>query len=275
MSYALRKLRAERRLTIDQVIELSGGDWSPSTLSRWERGERRIRPADLKILLEIYEVPPEQREAMLKLTREARKKGWWEAFSKDVVPPWFETYLGLESDATKIQVYEAELFHGLVQTPGYHRAFIQAAPVVGPPDHVEQAIALRAERQQRLTGENPPDYWIVLNEAVIRRAVGGPVVMREQLLHVAKMAEEPNVNVQVLPFRAGAHTAMDGSFEMLSFPDSPTPGVVYLESKTSALYLETDAEVERYTLMFNHLIAKSLDPDESRALLVETAEQLT
>ena len=211
---------------------------------------------------------------MLTLARQARERGWWRSYS-DAVPAWFEVYLGLEAEASVIHEYSAELVPGLLQTADYYRAFMRAAPVAGDEETIERKAAVRLARQDRLTGPEPPDYWAVLNEAVIRRVVGGPGTMRVQLQHIAEMADLTHVNVQVLPFRAGAHAAMNESFIVLSFPVPADPDVVYLESQAGSLYLEQRPEVERYAAMFSHLIAKALDPDESRALIARAAAEMT
>jgi transcriptional regulator with XRE-family HTH domain len=274
LRYELRRLREERGLTIEQVSERSGGDLRPPTISRWETGERRIRPTDLRVLLDIYDVRADQRELLLTLAREARQRGWWQSYSS-AIPEWFQVYVGLETEAASIQVYEAELVDGLLQTPGYYRTFMQAAPAAGSDEAIERKITVRTTRQERLTSDEPPAYWAILNEAVIRRVVGGADVMGAQLQHVAEVAGLPHVNVQVLPFKAGAHPAMDGSFRILGFPVASDPDVVYLENQVGGLYLEEAPQVERYTLMFNHLVAKALDPDESRRLIASVARELT
>lgn len=274
LRYELRRLREERNLTIEQVSAQSGGDLGTSTISRWETGDRRIRPTDLRVLLDVYDVHGDQREVLLTLAREARQRGWWQSYSS-AIPEWFQVYVGLETEAASIHVYEAELVHGLLQTPEYYRAFLQTAPAAGSDEEIERKIAVRSVRQERLTNDQPPAYWAVLNEAVIRRVVGGPEVMRAQLEHMAELARLAHISIQVLPFKAGAHPAMDGSFRILGFPEAPDPDVVYLENQVGGLYLEESAEVERYTLMFNHLIAKALDPDESRKLLTQVAQDLT
>jgi transcriptional regulator with XRE-family HTH domain len=274
LRHELRKIREEHGLTIEQVSERSGGDWNASTISRWETGDRRIRPVDLRRLLDLYDVHGDQREVMLTLARQARERGWWRSYS-DAVPAWFEVYLGLEAEASVIHEYSAELVPGLLQTADYYRAFMRAAPVAGDEETIERKAAVRLARQDRLTGPEPPDYWAVLNEAVIRRVVGGPDTMRVQLQHIAEMADLTHVNVQVLPFRAGAHAAMNESFIVLSFPVPADPDVVYLESQAGSLYLEQRPEVERYAAMFSHLIAKALDPDESRALIARAAAEMT
>jgi transcriptional regulator with XRE-family HTH domain len=274
LRHELRKIREGHGLTIEQVSERSGGDWNASTISRWETGDRRIRPVDLRRLLDLYDVHGDQREVMLTLARQARERGWWRSYS-DAVPAWFEVYLGLEAEASVIHEYSAELVPGLLQTADYYRAFMRAAPVAGDEETIERKAAVRLARQDRLTGLEPPDYWAVLNEAVIRRVVGGPGTMRVQLQHIAQMADLTHVNVQVLPFRAGAHAAMNESFIVLSFPVPADPDVVYLESQAGSLYLEQRPEVERYAAMFSHLIAKALDPDESRALIARAAAEMT
>jgi hypothetical protein len=134
---------------------------------------------------------------------------------------------------------------------------------------------VRLARQERLTGGDPPEYWAVLNEAVIRRVAGGSDTMRVQLQHIADMADQTHITVQVLAFRAGAHAAMNESFIVLGFPEPTDPDVVYLESQAGSLYLERRPEVERYAAMFSHLIAKALDPDESRALIAQAAAEVT
>ncbi len=274
LRYELRQFRERRGLTIEQVSELSEGDWNASTISRWETGDRRIRPSDLRLLLDIYDVRGEQREVLLTLARQARERGWWRSYS-DAVPEWFQVYLGLEAEAASIHEYGSELVPGILQTADYYRAFMHAAPAAGDEETIERKAAVRLTRQERLTNDDPPDYWAVLNEAVIRRVVGGAATMRAQLLHIAEMADRPNVSVQVLPFRTGAHAAMDGSFTVLGFREATDPDVVYLESQAGSLYLEKAPEVERYAAVFSYLITKALDPDESRALIARAAAEMT
>ena len=274
LRYELRRLRDEHGLTIEQVQERSGGDIKAPSISRWENGERSVRPTDLRLLLDIYQVDGERREALLTLARQAKERGWWQSYAS-AIPGWFQVYVGLEAEASTIRVYEAELVDGLLQTPDYYRAFLRAAPAAAADDEADRKIEVRRTRQQRLTGEDPPEYWAVLNEAVIRRVVGGAEMMRAQLNHITEMAELPHVNVQVLPFAAGVHPAMDGSFRILGFPEPSDPDVVYLENQAGSLYLEEAAEIDRYARMFSHLIAKALDPEESRRLIARIAADLT
>ncbi len=152
---------------------------------------------------------------------------------------------------------------------------MRTAPAAVDGEEAERKIEVRLARQELLTGEDPPEYWAVLNEAVIRRVVGGADAMRKQLDHITDMAKLPHVNVQVLPFSAGVHPAMEGAFRILGFPESADPDVVYLENQAGSLYLEEEAEIDRYARMFNHLIAKALDPEESRRLIARIARDLT
>ena len=173
LRHELRKIREQHGLTIEQVSERSDGDWNASTISRWETGDRRIRPADLRRLLDLYDVHDEQREVLLTLARQARERGWWRTYT-DAVPAWFEVYLGLEAEAATIREYSPELVPGLLQTADYYRAFMRAAPAAGDEESIDRKAEVRLARQEQLAGAEPPEYWAVLNEAVIRRMVGGP-----------------------------------------------------------------------------------------------------
>ncbi len=265
----LRRLRTERGLTIDGVQELSKGDIRTPTLSRWETGDRNIRPSDVRLLLDIYGVAGEEREALLTLARQAKERGWWQSFGPSV-PAWFQFYVGLESEASTIHEYSAELVPGLLQTADYYRAFLGTAP--GDPRITGREVEVRTARQERLgSDDDPPEFWAVLNEAVIRRNVGGSAVMRAQLGHLAELSGLPNVTIQVLPFSAGVHPAMDGSFSILGFPVPSDPAVVYMENQAGSVYLEKPADVDRFARMFSHLIARALTPEDSRRLLHSVA----
>ena len=274
LRYELRRLREQRGLTIEQVQEQSGGDLRAPTISRWETGDRSIRPTDLRLLLDIYDVHGEQREGLLTLARQARERGWWQSYGS-AVPEWFQVYVGLETEASSVHVYESELVHGLLQTAEYYRVFLRTAPAAANDDEVQRKIAVRVARQERLIGDDPPEYWAVLSEAVIRRVVGGAEVMREQLNHIVDVTKLPHVSIQVLPFSAGVHPAMDGAFRILGFPEPGDADVVYLENQIGSLYLEQEPEVARYAQMFGQLIAKALDPDDSRRMIAQAAKDLT
>lgn len=266
----LRRLREERGLTIEQVADLAGSEWNPSTLGRWEKGDRRIRPADLRHLLDVYDVHGERREALIALAREARQRGWWQVYA-DVLPSEYSTYIGLETEAREMRTYQQQLIPGILQTAAYARAVIQAARPDDDAEAVERRVAVRLDRQKAMTGPRPMRLWAVIDEAAIRRVVGGREVMREQLDQLADLADRPGVQLQVLPFDAGAHAAMETPFVILGF-DAPDPDVVYVDTGMSALFVETAREVAGYTLVFDHLRASAQGPGESMRLLREAAQ---
>lgn len=248
---------------------------STSKISRMENGRVPIRARDVSDLLDLYGVDdPEQREALLSLARDSRKRGWWHTYN-DVVPPWFEVYIGLEGDASSISVYEAQLVHGLLQTADYARQVIQAEDPEAAESEVERKVALRLDRQARLTGEDPPSVWVIMDEAVLRRPVGGPAIMRAQLEHLAKAAELPNVTIQVLPFSAGAHAGLSSAFCVLGFADPGDSDVVYVEEATSSLYFERADEIRRYRRKLDYLMAAALRPDQSLEMISQMMEELT
>lgn len=271
LRYELRRLRTERDLTIDDVQDRSNGDIRAPTLSRWETGERSIRPTDLRLLLDIYEVAEPEREVLLTLARQAKERGWWQAYAS-VMPESFHVYVGLEAEAAAIRAYAAELVPGLLQTADYYRAYLTTAPA--NPD-VDRKVEVRLARQERLAGGDRPRFWVVMNEAVIRRTVGGTDVMRAQLARIVDVSGLPEVTIQVLPFSGGAHPAMEGPFSILDFPEPGLdPTVVYLENQAGSVYLEEDAQVDRYSQTFDHLIARALSPEDSVRMIGEAADAL-
>jgi hypothetical protein len=210
---------------------------------------------------------------LLTLARESRQKGWWQQHG-EAVPDWFEIYVGLEAEAATIWSYDAEFVPGILQTEEYARAVHQAQLPTASEEEIERLVSVRMARQELLTSDDAPDLWLVLNEAVIRRAVGGLVTTREQLKRLIEASKRPNVTLQVVPFSTGAHPAMDGSFHLLGFPDPSDHQIVYFEYHTGALYLEKPAEVTRYRLMFDHLRASALPVEASRGLMACAAEEL-
>ncbi|MFG1875005.1 helix-turn-helix domain-containing protein [Sphaerisporangium sp. NPDC049003] len=266
----LRRIRKEAGLTAEAVAERLELD--PSWVSRVETGRRGIRAIDLRALLDVYNIHGTAREELLVLARQARQRGWWHSFG-DVIPEWFQVFVGLEAEASELRSYDTELVPGLLQTPDYYRGYIRTAPMASSPEEIDRKIDFRQARQARITDANPLQLWAVMNEAVIRRPVGGTTTMRAQLLHLTEASERPNVTLQVLPFAAGPHPAMDGGFVILGFPEAPDPDVVYLENQVGSLYLEEPTGVDRYNLVFNHLRAKALDPDQTRSLFAQASKE--
>jgi hypothetical protein len=238
-------------------------------MSRIENAQVSVRPGDVRTLLELYGVHPEDVAALVQVARDARQRGWWQAYS-DVLPAWFEVYVGLEQAASDISTFEVTLVPGLLQTADYARAVIEAELPDAPPTQVERRTELRMKRQH---DEARPELRVVLDEAVIRRVVGGPATMRAQLERLAGDAEAPGLTLQIVPFGAGAHASMTGSFSILAFPDVVDPPVVYLESRSGSLYVEGD-EADLYIRVFRALQAVALPPEASVKMVRESAKTM-
>jgi transcriptional regulator with XRE-family HTH domain len=266
----LRELRENANLTIDEVGDKL--ECSASKISRIETGHVGVTPRDVRDMLEVYGVDDDEREALVQLAREARKKGWWHAYNE----VFTGSFVGLESDASSLHTHQALLVPGLLQTEAYTRAVIRAIRPDAAEDDVELRVRARLNRQKLITEEsNPPEYWAVLDEAVLHRVVGGAEAMREQLKKLVELASLPHVTLQVVPFSAGAHAGMEGPFLILGFPEQADPDVVYVENTTSGVYLEQQEDVHRYTLMFDHLRAAALKPDDTVEMVDRTADRLS
>jgi transcriptional regulator with XRE-family HTH domain len=264
----LRKLRKESGKTREQVAEFVG--CSPVTVTRIESAQSAPRLADTARMLEFYGVTGARREVLMTLCSEARRRGWWHQYS-GAIPAWFEVYVGIEGEVSEIRSYQPEAIDGRLQTEGYIRALMLADVDVPSGEELERRIAVRMTRQEQLKGDDAPKMWVVLNEAALRREVGGRDTMRDQLTHLIEVSRSNKVVVQVLRYAAGAHPAMDGAFEILRFPDAADPDVVYLQYRRGSIYLEDSADVAAYAELFDHLRARALGPDESRALIAHLA----
>ncbi|MEV4558474.1 helix-turn-helix transcriptional regulator [Kitasatospora sp. NPDC049285] len=240
---------------------------SESKISRMELGRVSFKERDVADLLSLYGLQDgQEREALLALVREANKSGWWHSYN-DVLPGWFQTYIGLEEAAALIRTYEVQFIPGLLQCEEYARAiFAQNRPVLAE-EEIERRVALRSRRQKLLTAGHGPRLWAVIDEAALRRPVGGPEVMRAQLQHLVELAQLPSVVVQVMPFRFGAHAGESGAFSVLRFPEQDLPDVVYLEQLTSALYLDKRDDVDEYVQVMERLCVDSLTPQQTLELL--------
>jgi transcriptional regulator with XRE-family HTH domain len=269
----LRTYRDRAGLTIEEVAQRL--EWSTAKISRIENARVSVLPRDVKFLLGVYGVEEngEEWETLLALARESRQKGWWHAYG-DVIPEGFETYVGLEADATTLRTYESEYVPGLLQTADYADAVIRATMLTASDEEVEKHVTVRMVRQERLTGPGAPEMWAVVSEAVIRRVVGGGPVMRAQLGRLVETRKQPNITLQVLPFSVGAHAGMDGAFMILGFPTPTDPDVTYVHYYTGTLYLEKPEDLARYTLMFDHLRAAALPVGQSRDLIARARDEL-
>jgi transcriptional regulator with XRE-family HTH domain len=263
----LRRLREEADYTLERVAESL--ECSDSKISRIETGQVGATPRDVRDMLELYGVNGKQRDELMQLAREGRQRGWWNTFDDQVI----RTLIGFEAAATSVHVYEAMVVPGLLQTVDYATAVIGAVRPGLRPEEIERRVEVRTARQRDLTQADPPALWVIIDEAALRRPVGGREVMREQLGRLIDAAAWPTVTLQVLPLDAAEHAGMDGSFTIYEFSE-PDPGVVYLENATSDLYLETPEELRRYTRLFDHLRAAALKPKNSCEFLTELAGEL-
>jgi hypothetical protein len=267
----LRRLRTGVGLTREAAAKaIRASEWK---IHRLENGQVGFKERDIVDLLALYGVTdPDEVAAFLVLTREANAPGWWQRYG-DVLPPWFRTYVDLESAATLIRTYEGQFVPGLLQTDDYMRALVHGTHLESA-EEVGRRVRLRMARQTLLTREDPPRLWAVVDEAALRRPVGGREVMRGQLERLLDASKLPNVTLQVLPFGAGAHSAMVGAFSILRFADQQLPDVVYLEHLTSALYLDKRDEVERYLDVMELLCIDSEPPAKTMDLLAKILNEL-
>jgi hypothetical protein len=260
----LRRLREEASITTEQAASAIRG--SHSKISRMEHGRVGFKERDIGDLLSLYGVTSgEEREALLKLAREANTPGWWQGYS-DILPHWVEPYFGLEAAAAFIRIYELQFVPGLLQTADYARAIIRLGNASTEEDVTRRAEA-RIARQEILTRENPPRLWAVMDEGALQRSIGGKAVMREQIRHLARMCEHPAVTLQILPFQVGAHPAMGGQFTILRFSEPDLRDVVYIEQLTSALYLDKPAEVDSYLEVMEQLCLQAEPAGKTPQLL--------
>ncbi|NUW35855.1 helix-turn-helix domain-containing protein [Nonomuraea sp. SMC257] len=267
----LRRLREAKGVTREEAGHLIRG--SESKISRMELGRVGFKERDVADLLTLYGVTDaEARAAVLDLVTKANEPGWWHRFN-DVLPTWFQAYVGLEEAAERIRTYEVQFVPGLLQTKEYARAVVTAGAAGVGPDEIARRVDLRLERQRILDRPGGPIFWAVIDEAALRRPIGGAEVMRAQLEHLADLMRQPNITIQIMPFSFGGHSAEGGAFSILRFPDRELPDVVYVEQLASALYLDKREDVDRYTEVMERLCAVSTTPDETAALLRTIAEE--
>ncbi|MER6127595.1 helix-turn-helix transcriptional regulator [Streptomyces sp. NPDC001795] len=265
----LRRLRELKGMTAEEVAERLLV--SQSKISRLENGRRSISQRDVRDLCGVYEVEDQRVvESLMEMARDSRQQGWWHAFGD--IP--YSVYIGLETDAESLRVYEPQIITGLLQTRSYAEALIHGALPETSPADIEKRVQVRMRRQERIAAENNPlRLWVVLDEAALRRVVGNNLVMREQLEHLAEMSRLPHVTVQVLPFEVGAHPGLNGQYAILEFSDAADSSVVYLEGVTSDLYLEKAHDVQKYAVMYEHLRAQALNVDQSRQYISDVAKE--
>jgi len=257
----VKRLREASGLSPDEAAQRL--DFSKSKLYRIENGRSRIDADDLEDMLDLYDVRSPDRDALVALGRDSRRRGWWTTY-KDV---FTGSYVGLESEAARIRV-ASHIVPGLFQTADYARAVISETRPMLDPGEAERRVVARTARQNAVLGrDNPPEVHIVLDEAALHRMVGGAAVMAEQLAALTKASTRPGVTLQVMPFAAGANAALEGDFVVLAFPDPEDPPVAYAEGLFGDLYLESKEELDRYSLAWTNLLDKALSPAESVTMI--------
>lgn len=267
-----------RRLREGAGVSRESAGWeirsSESKISRMELGRVGFKERDVADLLTLYGVTAsDDRAALLKLARDANSPGWWHRYG-DVLPGWFQSYLGLEAAAALIRTYEVQFVPGLLQTPAYARAVILLGHRGAPPAEVERRVSLRMERQELLRRSDPPQLWAVLDEAALRRPVGGPEVMRRQLDALIEASAAPHVRLQIVPFDAGGHAAAGGAFSILRFGDQDLPDIVYIEQLTSAVYLDRRDDLDHYAGAMDRLCGEAAPPERTPGLLARIRDEL-
>jgi transcriptional regulator with XRE-family HTH domain len=260
----LRGLRTERGLTVEQVAERLL--CSPSKVSRMETGHRGATLRDIRDLCDFYEVSDHERDHMSRLAVQSKEQGWWQSFEFP-----YRTYVGLEAAAAATKYYQSAIVPGLLQTPEYARAMHEVVVPELDQSRIDELIEIRVNRKKRLTEDPPLAISAIIDEAVLHREVGGPHVMHEQLRSLVDVASRPNVTIQVIPYSAGAHPAMDSTFRILEFDG--VSDVVYVEGLVGWIYLDQAKEIARYHQVFERLCAVALDPRHSVELITGIAAQ--
>jgi transcriptional regulator with XRE-family HTH domain len=241
---------------------------SESKISRMELGRVGFKERDVVDLLALYGVGDEaERDALVTLAREANAPGWWHQYA-DVLPDWFQTYVGLEEAASVLRVYEVQFVPGLLQTPDYARAVMVGGQSGAPPEEIERRVDMRITRQELLAKQGGPRLWAVVDEAALRRPVGTLEAFRQQLEYLIEVTQNARITLQITPFRSGWHAAESGAFTIMRFPEEDLPDVVYLEQLTSALYLDKREDVERYSEVMERLSVESEPPERTADLLL-------
>ena len=264
----LRELKGMSRQHAGDMIRAS-----EAKISRLELGRIGQQTREVADLLTLYGVQNgRQRDALLSLARQATTPDWWNRYS-DVLPAWFETYIGLEQAASTIRSYQVHCVPGLFQTADYARAVIRLGYPNASVDEIDQRVDLRLARQEILTSAQGPMVWMVVDEVALRRPFGDPSVMRAQLDHLLDLSELPNVTLQTVPFHAGGYAAAGGPFIVLRFADPDVADIVYLEQLTSALYLDKPVDVDIYAMVIDRISAAAISAAETRSFLVKLIEE--
>ncbi|MDX3752422.1 helix-turn-helix transcriptional regulator [Streptomyces sp. AK08-02] len=267
----LKRLRDLEGLTLEVAGEAAGV--SRATLNRYESNRGPVKWLVVDALCRAYGTTDEERAALVSMAKSAKVQGWWKSYN-DAIPGWITPLLTLEDEAVEECHWANTYVPGLLQTPDYATAVIQAAEVRAEAELIERMVSVRMKRQEVLKREAPPHVWAIMDEAVVRRRVGSPKVMAEQLEHLRAAATTPHVTLQILPFAAGAHAAESTSFIIIRGPE-PSLDVVHLSNLSGALYLEKTAELERHRVVFEYLRSQALSTSDTSSLLAELTREFT
>ncbi|WP_246486285.1 helix-turn-helix domain-containing protein [Kribbella qitaiheensis] len=267
-----------RRMREAAKISRADAGWqiraSESKVSRMELGRVGFKERDVSDLLELYGLNDEQeRVRLMELARAANNPGWWSRYG-DVMPNWFANYVGLEVAAKLIRTYEVLFVPGLLQTEAYARAVVQLGKAYLPPEEIEQRVALRVTRQQILNRASPARLWVVIDEAVLRRPIGGREAMCEQIEHLVKVSQQPNVTLQVMPFSSVGYPGAGGAFTIMRFPEGDLPDVVYIEHAASALFLDKLEDLDEYAAIMEALTIAAAPVNDTPAILAEALDRM-
>jgi transcriptional regulator with XRE-family HTH domain len=263
----LRQIRERAGISQETAAKYAG--LKGASISRIENGKQAILARSVRLLCQCYGIGAPEVDMFIRQADESNDRAWYAMYS-DTVPSWVESFLGLEAEASEVWTFESELVPGLLQTPAYVRDVAEAARLGSDPAadlNLERYIELRLTRQRRLDAHHPPRLHAVINEAVLRRTVGGYGSMSEQLRHILTMTERNHIVLQVLPFSSGAHVAMTGAFTMLRFPEELAMNAVFLEHDHGATSAERPVDLDRYGRMFERLADQALSADQTRDLI--------
>ncbi len=267
----MRRLRESSGMTREEVSERTS--INEATIYRLERARvKRPQKRTLAALLDLYGVVDPHRAELLELGRNGVQQGWLQPYHSEL-PEVYTTYIGFEAEARSVSNYESLFVPGLLQTEDYARAVITGVLPMASEHEVEQRVQARMERQRLLSKPDPLKLWAIVDEAALHRQVGGSDLMRAQLIHLIKAAGEPHVTVQVIPYSAGAHAGMPGSFVLMDFPNPADPDVVHIDSLAGDLFLENEADLRRYRLLFEHLRAVAASPDQTLRMVATLTDE--
>ncbi|MET9733677.1 helix-turn-helix transcriptional regulator [Streptomyces sp. NPDC006458] len=247
---------------------------APATVRRMEMAEVALKIPYIQLLLKAYGVPEDEAESFVRLAEEANQPGWWQRFH-DILPGWFSMHVSLEGAASLIRSYEPHFVPGLLQTEDYARGVLVSGAVGQTrPDDIERYVALRMQRQDLLTREGAPRFWVVMDETVLRRQVGGPEVMRAQIDRLLEATKLPNVTLQIVPFATGPHPGTYGPFVLFRFAMPELPDMVYSEYLTGAVYLDARSEVATHLEVMDRMAAQAATAHRTKEILRDLRKEL-